>query len=81
METLGFLTQYPVWTIIVGFFIIATALAFFGAPLWLWALAGFATLWGLHAPVWLMAAYAVICLIFNIKPVRRAIITLSLIHI
>jgi acyl-CoA dehydrogenase len=74
-ETLGFLTQFPVWTIIVGFFVIALGLAFFGAPLWLWAVAGLATLWGVNAPFWLIGVYAVICLIFNIKPLRRALVT------
>lgn len=75
IDLLGFLTQFPVWTIIVGFMIVATAFAFAGAPLWLWAITGFVTLWGLHAPVWLIVTYVVLCLIFNIKPLRRATVT------
>lgn len=74
-NTLGFLTQFPIWTIVVGFIIVAIGFAFTGAPLWLWAITGFATLWGLNAPIWLMATYVVLCLIFNIKPIRRALVT------
>lgn len=76
-ETLGFLLQFPIWTIIVGFLVVGLFLAFFGAPLWLWAIAGFATLWGIHAPLWLIATYTVVCLIFNIKPIRRMVVTQS----
>lgn len=74
-ETLGFLTQFPVWTTILGFLLVGLALAFFGAPLWIWAVAGFATLWGLNAPIWLIVTYTVVCLIFNIKPIRRMLVT------
>ena len=77
-ETLGFLTQFPIWTIIVGFIIVAIGFAFTGAPLWLWAIAGFATLWGINAPIWLIAVYTAVCLIFNIKPLRRALVTSGL---
>lgn len=75
METFGFLTQFPVWTIIVGFVIVATLFAYAAAPLWLWAVTGFVTLWGLQAPAWLLVIYVVLCLIFNIKPVRRSLVT------
>jgi acyl-CoA dehydrogenase len=74
-ETLGFLTQFPIWTIVAGFLFVGLGLAFFGAPLWLWAIAGFATLWGVNAPIWLIVTYTVVCLIFNIKPIRRALVT------
>ena len=75
IETLGFLNGFPAWTIIIGFLLVGLFMAFGGAPLWLWAVAGLATLWGISAPVWLIATYAVVCLIFNIKPIRRALIT------
>ncbi|MDZ7715761.1 MAG: acyl-CoA dehydrogenase [Balneolaceae bacterium] len=74
-NSLGFLMQYPTWTIIVGFIVAATLLAFWGAPLWIWAIAGFATLWGVNAPAWLLITYGVLCLIFNIKPIRRMLVT------
>ena len=74
-ETLGFLTNYPAWTIVAGFLLAFLLLAFWGAPLYIWALAGLVTLWGLNAPMWLIGAYVGVCLLFNIKPIRRFVIT------
>ena len=75
IESLGFLNQFPAWTIIAGVVVVGTLFAFWGVPLSIWAIAGFATLWGVNAPVWLLVTYAALCLIFNIKPVRRVLIT------
>lgn len=74
-ESLGFLNQFPVWTVIIGFIVTAVLFAFWGVPLGIWAVAGLITLWGINAPIWLIATYAVVCLIFNIKPIRRTLIT------
>ncbi len=74
-DTLGFLNQFPGWTIIVGIVVGFTLFAFWGVPLGVWALAGLITLWGLSAPVWLIAAYVVVCLLFNIKPLRRTLVS------
>lgn len=74
-ESLGFLNQFPVWTVIIGFVVTAVLFAFWGVPLGIWAVAGLITLWGVDAPIWLIATYAVVCLIFNIKPIRRTLIT------
>lgn len=53
----------------------ALALGFVGAPLIIWTLAGLATLFLFGAPMWLVAAYAVVMAIFNIKPIRTALIS------
>jgi acyl-CoA dehydrogenase len=74
-ESFGFLFQYPLWAVIVSMIVVATLLAFWGTPLWVWALAGFAALWGFEAPTWLMAVYGVLVVIFNVKPIRRTVVT------
>ncbi len=74
-ESLGFLLEFPLWSIIAGFVIVATLFLFWGLPLWVWAVAGLATLWGLEAPAWLITGYVALCLVFNIKPVRRTLVT------
>lgn len=74
-ESLGFLNQFPTWTVVIGFVVTAILFAFWGTPLSIWAVAGLVTLWGIHAPVWLMVAYVAVCLIFNIKLIRRTLVT------
>lgn len=74
-ESLGFLNQFPTWTVVAGFLITALLFAFWAVPLSIWAVAGLVTLWGINAPVWLMVTYVVLCLVFNIKPVRRMVVT------
>jgi len=55
--------------------ILLLALGFAGAPLLLWALAGAAILIGFGAPIWLIAVYAAVMLIFLIKPIRRPLVS------
>ncbi|MCW9705972.1 acyl-CoA dehydrogenase [Fodinibius salsisoli] len=74
-ESLGFLFQYPLWAVIVSIIVIATLLAFWGTPLWIWAIAGFIALWGFSAPAWLFIVFGALVLIFNIKAIRRVAVT------
>lgn len=74
-QLFGIFSTYPVWAVIAGVVLVAILFAFWGIPLWLWAISGFAALWGAGVPAWLLIIYAVLCLIFTIKPVRRGLIT------
>lgn len=74
-ESLGFLFQYPLWAVIGSMVIIASLFAFWGTPLWIWAIAGFVALWGFEAPVWLFVVYGLLVIVFNIKPIRRLVMT------
>lgn len=74
-ESIGFLFQYPLWAVIVSIILVSTLFAFWGTPLWVWAIAGFAVLWGFEAPVWLFAVYAVLVVVFNVKPIRRSVVS------
>lgn len=71
----GFLFQSPMWAVIVSVVIVAILFAFWGTPLWVWAVAGFVALWGFSAPTWLYAVFAALVIVFNIKPVRRIVLT------
>jgi len=69
-----FLQRLPaLWAI--GSVALLLALGFTGAPLILWAIAGAAILIGFGAPLWLLATYAAVMLLFLITPIRRALVS------
>ncbi|MFH5833447.1 acyl-CoA dehydrogenase [Halalkalibaculum sp. DA3122] len=70
----GVFSHFPIWALIVSL-IVAILYAYIGAPLWIWAISGLVALYGAGAPVWLLSVYVVLCLIFNIRPLRRALVT------
>jgi acyl-CoA dehydrogenase len=74
-QTFGYFADVPTWGAVVGVLAVLFLFGYTGAPLWLWAIAGLAALWGAAAPTWLIITYAVVAVIFNIKPVRRMLIT------
>lgn len=73
-QLFGIFSEFPIWALIVSL-IVAILYAYTGAPLWIWAVSGLVALFGAGAPVWLISIYIVLCLIFNIKPVRRMLVT------
>ncbi len=74
-ESFGFLFQYPLWAVIVSIVLVATLLAFWGTPLWIWTIAGAVALWGFSAPTWGFWVFAGLIVLFNVKLVRRTILT------
>ncbi len=66
-----FLASAPTAALVVGALLLAAALAFSGAPLWLWTLAAAAGLYGLGVPSWLWIGFAVLAALFNLPPLRR----------
>jgi len=78
VNSLGFFSSYSLWGTIAGIVAVALIMGYRGAPLWLWSISGLVVLWGFGAPLWLFAVYGVLCLVFNIKPVRRALVTAPL---
>lgn len=65
----------PLWGSIVGVVFVALALGFVGAPLLVWAVAGAVALYGFGAPEWLWVTYGVLVVLFNVKPLRRVVIS------
>ena len=57
------------------------ALGFTGAPLILWTVILAVALIGFGAPIWLIGVFAVLMFIFNVKPLRRLIVTAPLMKI
>jgi acyl-CoA dehydrogenase len=62
-----------VW--IIGSLLLMLLLGYAGAPLIAWALAGAALLIGFGAPLWMIAVYTAVMLLFLITPLRRALIS------
>ncbi|MDX1640282.1 MAG: acyl-CoA dehydrogenase [Balneolaceae bacterium] len=75
LEQLTFFDGLSGWIVWGSIVFVLFLFGYTGAPLWLWAVAGLAALTGLGAPVWLITVYVLLALIFNIKSIRRAIIS------
>ncbi len=76
MEVLfGFLNDIPLWQAMSGIVLAVIILAYSGAPLWLWTLVTYLILIGFDAENWLLIAFTVVALIFNLKPLRRALVS------
>jgi acyl-CoA dehydrogenase len=63
---------------ILGSVVLLLFVGFFTSPLIVWAIALAAILVGFGAPVWLLAVYAVIAIVFLITPLRAALVTSGL---
>jgi len=75
LELFGFFSEVPIWASIVSAVILTIVLAYTGAPLLIWAAAGYAGLVGLDAPQWLFITYTVFVVVFNLKPIRRVLLS------
>lgn len=72
----GFLTNLaPMWALVVGSIFIILFIGFFSLPLFVWAIAVTALLFGLGASTTLTAAVAGLFVLFLIKPLRALIIS------
>ena len=74
-ELFGFFSEIPLWASIGSAFLLMLFLGFTGAPLWLWAIAGYIGLVGLNAPGWAYITYTALVLVFNVKPIRRVVLS------
>jgi len=75
IQELAFFSELPAWASWGGVIAVLFILGYTGAPIWIWTLAGFAALFGFGAPVWLLSTYTLLAVIFNIKPIRRTLIS------
>ncbi len=74
-ETFGFFWDLPAWIGWGSSILVFILLGYKNAPLWAWSIAGIVALWGLAAHPWIFAIFVLLSLIFNIKPVRRTLIS------
>tara|TARA_R110000868_G_scaffold1211_2_gene9334 strand:+ start:54281 stop:56773 length:2493 start_codon:yes stop_codon:yes gene_type:complete len=77
-ELFGFLYEVPLWASVGVAVILAISFAYTGVPLWLWAVVGYAGLAGLDAPNWLIITYTACVVLFNVKPIRRTLLSAPL---
>lgn len=75
LEYFGFFSDIPLWASIGSAVLLMIVLGYTGAPLWLWAVAGYAGLAGLNAPAWVFILYTVLVLVFNVKALRRVLVS------
>ena len=74
-ELFGFFYDLPLWVSIGSAVVILFLFAYTGLPLWVWAIAGYAGLIGLNAPDWVFITFTALALLFNVKPIRRVLIS------
>jgi acyl-CoA dehydrogenase len=73
--TYGFLLGTPWWLAVLVGVVLVCSLGFLGAPLWLWTLLVAVVLWGVAAPMWAWVVFGVVAIVFNVRPVRRGLIS------
>ncbi len=81
MESLPFFGVFagaPLWGILVGVVLVLLAIGYSGARLWVWALAGAVALYGFGDPLWQWAVFGLLVVVFNVAPIRRALVTAPL---
>ncbi|MFQ5570414.1 MAG: acyl-CoA dehydrogenase [Rhodothermales bacterium] len=81
MNTLPFFDAFatmPTWAVVLAVLLVLGVLGFTGAPLWIWSVATALVLYGFGAPVWLWVIFVVLALLFNVIPIRRALISTPL---
>ena len=60
---------------ILGCVLLLLLIGFFDMPLIIWAIAGLAILFGMGAPIWLLAVFSAIMILFLIAPLRAALVS------
>ncbi|HKJ33108.1 MAG TPA: acyl-CoA dehydrogenase [Balneolales bacterium] len=74
----GVWTQIPVIWSILGILAIISILGYLGTPLWGWTLFAAIIFYGYGAPLWLWIVLGVFAVFFLITPIRRNVVTRSL---
>lgn len=75
LQQFTFFETLPLWAVIGSILLVLFTFGYRGAPLWLWSLAGFAGLIGLGAPVWVISIFLAVSILFNVKLIRRTILS------
>ena len=66
---------------IVGLVVLVCILGFLGAPFWVWTTGIGIALWGFGAATWAWWIFCMITLIFNLRPVRRTLLSTTIMKI
>lgn len=71
----GYFLESCTWGWAVGSLVLLLFVGFFGSPLIVWTIVLAAIMVGFAAPMWLFVVGAVLAVIFNIPPIRTALVT------
>lgn len=71
----GYFLESTTWAWVLASVVLMLFVGFFGSPLIVWTIALAVILAGFGASTWLLIAFAVVALIFNIAPLRAALVT------
>ncbi|MBO9668050.1 MAG: acyl-CoA dehydrogenase [Bdellovibrio sp.] len=71
----GYFLESCTWAWVFGSVVLLLFVGFFGSPLIVWTIALAAIMAGFAAPMWLWIVFAVLAVIFNIPPIRAALVT------
>lgn len=72
---MGYMMDLPLWVSITSIILVAVVFAYKSAPLWLWAIAGYAALMGFEPANWLLITYTTLVVLLNVKPIRSNLIS------
>src|SRR6056297_1236731 len=75
LQDIAFFSNLPGWAIGISIAAVVILFGYKNAPLFAWAAAGLAALIGFGSPLWLLITFLAIAVLFNLKPVRRVILS------
>ena len=75
LQDIAFFSSVPGWAIGVSIAAVVILFGYKNAPLLAWAVAGFAALIGFGSPLWLLITFLALAVLFNLKPLRRVILS------
>jgi acyl-CoA dehydrogenase len=75
LQDLAFFSNVPLWASVGSVAAVVILFGYKNAPLFAWAAAGFAALIGFGAPLWLFITFLALVALFNIKPIRRVLLS------
>lgn len=78
LESVTFFHFMPGWVSMGSVIVFLLLFAYLRVPLWVWASSGFVALFGFGAPVWLLITFLFLVVLFNLKPLRRTVLTAPL---
>ncbi|MEK2688487.1 acyl-CoA dehydrogenase [Bdellovibrio sp. GT3] len=71
----GYFLECCTWAWVLGSIVALLFVGFFGSPLIVWTIVLAAIMVGFAAPMWLWIVFAVVAVIFNVPPIRTALVT------
>lgn len=75
LQEIAFFSNIPGWAIGVSIAAVVFLFGYKNVPLYVWAGAGLAALIGFGSPLWMLITFLALALLFNLKPLRRAVLS------